>query len=381
MKNSFFCFMAFIAALLTLAGCKRENPLAFDKTQVTPVSNLYAPDNNKFVQITAGSTSSVVFEWEQARADDNGVVLYEILFDKADGDFSKPIYSATSDNNGLLNRSTISYSDLNKIATSAGVKPQESGKVKWAIRSSRGINVQTSTQTRLVEIQRPAGFTDLPIDLYVTGTATEGGDDLSKAVRFKQTGSGKFEAYTSLKAGTYRFVNRNTGTPVVYSYDGTKITEGGTTTVTGATQVVKIELDFTSATFKQTQIVAVGLWFAPDNKVWYDLPYVSGGIWQINAASVVFKQESFGRDERYKFRFTLKDAAGTTSTQFYGSTQGDNNRPDATTAASYFYMVPVSNAQYDNCFKFASAADNKTADIRVDFSAGATAYTHSVTVK
>ncbi|WP_462267195.1 SusE domain-containing protein [Mucilaginibacter sp.] len=380
MKNSFFCFITFIAALLTIAGCKRENPLALDKTQVTPVSNLFAPENNKFVQITSGSTGSVVFEWEQSRADDNGVVLYEILFDKADGDFSKPLYSATSDNNGLLNRFTVSYTDLNKIAANAGVKSLESRKFKWAVRSSRGINVQTPIQFRIIEIQRPEGI-EAPPDLYITGSATEGGEDLSKALRLKQTEPGKFEVYTSLKAGTYHFVNRNTGTPTTYSNNGTKLTESGTTTVTGATQVVKLELNFNNASFIQTQIVAVGLWFAPDNKVWYDLPYVSGGVWQINNASVVFKQESFGRDERYKFRFTLKDAAGATSTQFYGSTKGDNNRADATTPPSYFYLVPVSSAQYDNSFKFASAADNKTADIRVDFSATATAYTHSVTVK
>lgn len=379
MKNLYYSLIAGIAALLMVAGCKKDKTLGH--TEVSAVKTLFAPENNKFVQITAGSSGSVSFEWEQAQAEDNGLVLYEVAFDKVDGDFSKPLYVMPSDNNGLYNKLTLSYSDLNKIATSAGVKPQESGKIKWTVRSSKGINVKASDQSRIIEIQRPAGFTDLPNEVYVTGTATEGGDDLSKAVRFKQTAAGKFEAYTSLKAGTYHFTNRNTGTPTTYSYDGSKITEGGNTTVTGATKVMKIELDFNNATFKATEVVAVGLWFAADNKVWYDLPYVAGGVWQINNASVVFHQETWGRDERYKFRFTLKDAAGTTTTQFYGSVNGDNNRPDANTPATFYYMVPVNSSQYDNCFKFVGAADNKTADIRVDFSASAPAYTHSVTVK
>jgi hypothetical protein len=58
---------------------------------------------------------------------------------------------------------------------------------------------------RIVEIERPAGFTDIPTELFLTGTATEGGDDLTKAVKFKQTAPGKFEIYTSLKAGSIPF--------------------------------------------------------------------------------------------------------------------------------------------------------------------------------
>ena len=174
--------------------------------------------------------------------------------------------------------------------------------------------------------------------------------------------------------------DRNTGTPSTFSYDGTKLTEGGNTTVAGATKVQRIEVDFNVASFKTTEVVSVGLWFAADNKIWFDLPYKAAGVWEIDGASVVFHQESWGRDERYKFRFTFKDAAGTTTTQYYGSTNSDNSRPDANTNPSYFYMVPVNNSQYDYCFKFNGAADNKTADIKVDFSGATGAYTHSVKV-
>jgi hypothetical protein len=44
-------------------------------------------------------------------------------------------------------------------------------------------------------------------------------------------------------------------------------------------------------------------------------------------------------------------------------------------------MVPVNDSQYDFSFKFTGAADNHNADIVVDFSADAVAYTHVVTVK
>jgi hypothetical protein len=86
-----------------------------------------------------------------------------------------------------------------------------------------------------------------------------------------------------------------------------------------------------------TEVVSVGLWFAADNKIWFNLPYVGGSSWEIDNASIVFHQESWGRDERYKFMFTLKDATGATSTQYYGSTNSDNSPATATTAASYYY--------------------------------------------
>lgn len=378
MKKIFYSLMAFIVAMVVVTGCKKDKTL--NHTNVTPVATLFAPENNKFIKIASGASGAVSFEWEQARAEDNGLVLYEVAFDKEGGDFSKPLYSMPSDGNGLYNKLSLSFSDLNKIAAASGVKPQESGKVIWTVRSSKGINVQKSTEIRTVEIERPAGFTDIPTELFLTGTATEGGDDLTKAIKLKLTAPGKYEAYTKLKAGTYHFADRNTGAPSTYSYDGTKLTEGGNITVTGDAKVQKIEVDFNVAAFKTTEVVSVGLWFAADNKIWFDLPYKAAGVWEIDGASIVFHQESWGRDERYKFRFTFKDAAGATSTQYYGSEKSDNNRPDANTAPSFYYMVPVNSNQYDNCFKFTGAADNKTADIKVDFSGAAGAYTHSVKV-
>jgi hypothetical protein len=377
MKNIFYSLLAGIVALVVISGCKKDKKIG--STNVSAVSNLFLPEDGKFVKIASGASGSVAFEWEQARAEDNGLVLYEVAFDKEGGDFSKPLYSVPSDGNGLYNKLTVTFSDLNKIATLAGVKPQEAGKVIWTVRSSKGINVKESGLKRVLEIERPAGFTDIPTELFLTGTATEGGDDLSKAVKFKQTGPGKFEIYTSLKAGSFHFADRATGTPLTYSYDGTKLTEAGNTEFTGATKVEKIEVDFNVAAYKTTEVTNVGLWFAADNKIWFDLTYSSNGTWEANGKSIVFHQESWGRDERYKFRFTFKNADNSSTTQFYGSANSDNNAADANTPPSYYYMKPVNNSQYDYCFKFNHAFDNKTADIKIMFNNAAAEYTHSVT--
>lgn len=377
MKNILYSLLAGMVALVVITGCKKDKTIG--NANVSAVSNLFLPEDGKFVKIASGASGSVAFEWEQARAEDNGLVLYEVAFDKEGGDFSKPLYSVPSDGNGLYNKLTVTFSDLNKIATLAGVKPQESGKIIWTVMSSKGINVKQSGLKRVIEIQRPAGFTDIPTELFLTGTATEGGDDLSKAVKFKQTAPGKFEIFTSLKAGSFHFADRATGTPTTYSYDGAKLTEAGNTDFAGSTKVEKLEVDFNVAAYKTTEVTNVGLWFSADNKIWFDLNYTSNGTWESGVKPIVFHQETWGRDERYKFRFTFKNADGTSTTQFYGSANSDNNAATTATAPSYYYMLPVNNSQYDYAFKFNHDFDNKTANIRVMFNATAPAYTHTVT--
>ncbi len=379
MKNFMSCALAVIFAFLLIIGCKKEKSL--DHTQVTEVSTLFTPENNNFLKLQPLS-GTAVFEWAQAKAEDSGVVLYEVVFDEEDGDFSKPLYSVSSDGNGLYSKLTFAFKDLNRIAEMAGIQPSAAGKIKWTVWSSKGINVKKSAVVNMLEIERPEGFSSIPADLFLTGAATEGNADLSKAVHFKQIAPGSFELYTSLKAGTYSFAERNSGSPKMYSLSGTnKLIEGGTTTVTGEARPYRMVVDFNAASVTLTQIVSVGLWFAPDNKILFELPYKTNGQWEVKGAPIVFKQESWGRDERYKFRLTVKDAAGAQSTEDFGSSNRDNNRPDASTASSYWHLKSVPTSQWDYCYKFNGNADNKNVDVLLDFSAAATAYTHTVTVK
>lgn len=364
-----------LLAILVLSGCEKEE---LNHTNVSAVTNLYAPEDNAYFNLSAAS--AVVFEWEAAKAEDNGVVLYEVVFDKEEGDFSNPVYTVPSDGKGLQRTLDISFADLNKIAGMAGVQPEETGKLKWTVLSSKGINVQASQVARIIELERPAGFAP-PAELYIAGTATEGGEDLSEAILMKKTSTSTFEVYTSLKPGEYFFAERNSGTPATYFIEGDKLKANGKTEVTGDEKVYRIKIDFTNATTQIDEIESVGLWFAPSDDFLFELPYVGNGTWEIKDAPIEFKQEGWGRDERYKFRFKVKDADGAAKEEWFGSTKGDNNRPNADEPESYWYMVPVSDDRWNNSFKFADAVDNNESDIQVVFNASVPAYTHIVTPK
>ena len=372
MKPILSLLMLLSGTTLLFSGCDTEEP---DRTQVTPVTQLYAPDDNAFLNL--GAQSSAVFEWAAAKAEDNGVVLYEVVFAPEGGNFDNPTFTVPSDGKGLQRTLTLPFAELNRIAGLAGIAPEATGKLIWTVLSSKGINVQPSMVSRVVEVRRPAGFPP-PDELFLTGTATEGGEALAQALTLKKVSPTTFEIYTSLKAGEYAFVTRKEGTPDTYFIENGKLKAEGKTTVAGDERVYRIRLDFATAQTEIAVVESVGLYFSPNDEYLAELPYAGNGTWTKEDLAIAFRQESWGRDERYKFRFMV-NSDGVSSEEWYGSTNADNSRPDDNTSGAYWYMVPVTNDRWSNTFKFSTAVDNSVSDVDVVFNATVPAYTHSIT--
>ncbi|GAA0547337.1 SusE domain-containing protein [Chitinophaga japonensis] len=362
---------------ILLNGCKKDDYKL--NTNLQPVGRLTAPVDNKFVKLQPTTSATVSFEWDQARAEDGSLVLYEVAFDKEDGDFSNPVAKYTSDGGGVQNTLTLSHKELNSIAGAAGIPALGVGKLKWTVLAAKGYNVQPAAETRLLEVERPNGFAEIPVDVYLTGEATEGGADLANALRLKSIGNGVFEIYTSLKDGAYRFVDRTTGTPTTYSVDGAILKEGGESTHTG-TKVYRLRLDFNNTSATVTEITGMGLWFAPDDKFLFDLSYAGNGTFVASNQTITFRQESWGRDERYKFRLNVKAADGTDGEEWWGSSNADNSRPTSATPLSFWELRPIANNdRWNYCYKFMTEVDTKACDVKVYFQADKN-YTHEVIV-
>ncbi|UOQ69783.1 SusE domain-containing protein [Hymenobacter volaticus] len=369
--------LLFVAGLL--AGCDKDDD-ELNET-ITPVTNLLAPAANTFVRLDPPSNAAVTFEWGQARAADGTVVQYEVLFDQENGDFSKPLYSTTSGTNGLETKLVLSHGDLNRIANLAGIKSSAQGKLKWTVNASKGLTVEPATESRVMTLERPAGFATAPAKLYITGSGTEGGTNLSQAVPFKSVSSGVFEIYTRLSAGEVKLIDQTTGTPTSYYIDGVKLLEGTQgTSPTTTPKIYRLRVDFNNAAATVTEIESIGLWIAAENKVKTTIPYVGKGLWKIENTPIEFFQESWGRDERYKFLFTEKNAAGVSSKVYYGSTNSDNQRATANTPLPYFYLVAGPDSRYDYSYKFQTEADKKSVDITVKMQPDGP-YTHQVVVR
>ncbi|SEW49784.1 SusE domain-containing protein [Chitinophaga arvensicola] len=360
-------------------SCKKDDYNL--NTNMQPVPKLTAPLDNKYIKLQPTTSATVSFEWDQARAEDGSLVQYEVAFDKEGGDFSAPVAKYASDGGGVQNKLTLSHKDLNSIAGKAGIASLATGKLKWTVLAAKGYNIQKAAETKLIEVERPNGFAEIPTDVFLTGDATEAGADLSKALKLKATTPGVYEIYTSLKNGKYHFASRNTGTPNIYSLSGTAVKEGGENEQTAGTKVYRIRLDFNNAAATVTELTTIGLWFAPLNKFLFEISYAGNGTWKAQNQLITFKQESWGRDERYKFRLNVKDADGVAGEEWFGSANSDNNRPTSTTPLSFWELRPIAgNDQWGYCYKFATEADTKNCDINVYFTTDKN-YTHEIIVK
>ncbi|CAH0152418.1 MULTISPECIES: SusE domain-containing protein [unclassified Pedobacter] len=362
--------------LLFLFSCKKDHIDNVTTTISQPT--LSAPSNNTLVNLSPSSNAVVTFEWNPATTGNYTLPFYKVVFDKENGDFSKPAYAGIPAKVGTDNKLSLSHKEMNKIAAAAGITELGSGKVKWQVIASNGVITATSG-SGILELKRPAGFAENPAAVFITGSATEGGADLLKAQSFKKLSDGVFELYTSLNAGTYKMVDKTTGTPLNFVIDAGIIKQGTEVSSPATTKTTyRINLDFNKSTATFTEIQSVGLWFSGYNKIQTTLIYDAAGIWKGVDVPIAWKVEPWGKDERYKFRVTEKDAAGNITIKNWGSAVNDNVRATSTSPASYFLLKEVDNSQYDYTYKFAAEAQKTDIEFRLQSTAD---YTHKVTFK
>lgn len=373
-------YIMLFAVLAGFAACDSDGEVRH--LGVTAVKTLYAPDNGEAVVLQSSASASLYFEWEPALAEDGGAVLYEIGFSLEGGDLASPDTLIAADNNGAENHATITHKTLNQIAAELGVGSGETATLKWTVFSSKGINPVKAEEERTLTLTRLTGFANIPNEVYITGEATEGGADLASALKMKRLADGEFEIYTKLTAGqSFHFANGTSDASTTYSTADGKIVEAGTSTV--ATEgVYRITLDFNTSICTYTLVTRIGFYFCPNDEVLFDLNYMGNGVFQADN-TVTFKEESWGRDERYKFRMFIKENNGTAEEREveWGTLNATDSQPTADSPDSYYYLqLFETTSQWDNKWKLMSIYDGVPAIFTLYLSADGD-YTHSVEFK
>lgn len=373
MKTILNKILILLSAILAFSSCTED--MNFKDVNITPVDKLYAPDNGKGIQLKSSSSATLFFEWEASKAEDSGSPLYEVLFDKVDGDFSNPLYVVSV---GAKSNATISHKDLDRIWSLGGIPMGETGSLIWTIRSSRGLNEALAKESRELTITRLEGFAELPEQLFLVGEGTEAGTNTADAIEFSSPAQGEYEIFTKLTAGkTYQFISsKNADIARSFYIADNKIKEGEELTTVATSGIYRINLDFNLATVTFTEIKKFGLFFCPSNAVIIDLQYAGKGVWT-GTGDVEFKQEGWGRDERYKFEMEVVNG-GKSETQHWGTKNGTDSRPNASSPDSYYFIKQVSVDQWNDKWKFAEEMDYSKVSVSVFFRAGGD-YTHTVT--
>ena len=376
-SNKLIILSSFVLVIFT--ACKEE--MGKINSQLSPVQTLVEPANAKTVVLQPSASASLYFEWKPCKVEDSGTALYQIAFDKASGNFSNPVFVANSDNNGYQSFVNITHKQMNKIAGMMGIGPSETGTFKWTVFSTKGLQNMKAAQENTIAITRLAGFDDLPVDVYVTGDGSENGNDLSKAHKMKSLGEGAFEAYTKLTAGKpFYFTDGITGTPRKFYTANGLVKQDGTSTV-ATNGVYAITLDFTTGACTYTLVTRLGFYFSPSGAILFDLPYAGNGVFQAKNQTVTFSQESWGRDQRYKFRMFVKENGGTGAEKEFewGTLNQTDSPPSTSSPLSYYYLALLTNlTQWDNKWKLMSDFDGASATYTVYLQANQP-YTHSVT--
>ena len=261
-----FTILPYLFALsIVLIAC--DDTMGETDARLSEVETLIEPIDTKSIELETSASASVYFEWQYAQIKDGGPAIYQIAFDKLDGDFSNPVYVIGSDNNGFNNSITISHKQLNKIAGVIGIGPSETGTFKWTVFSIKGTKSMKAKQENKITVTRLAGFAELPIDLYITGAASEGGTDISKAMKMKAIAGGEFEVYTKLKPNSdFYFTDGTSNNSRKFSTAKDVIKEDGTSNVS-IDGVYRIILDFNTGASSYSLVNGIGFYFSPLNAV------------------------------------------------------------------------------------------------------------------
>jgi len=382
MKTIVYKLMIVFSVFLVFTACKED--MGKINSKLSAVQTLNDPANAATIVLQPSASASLYFDWDPCAVESSGTAMYQIAFDKPDGDFSNPVYVITSDGHGYQNAATITHKLMNKIAGMMGIGPSETGTFKWTVFSTKGMQIMKAAQEFTISITRLAGFDNVPIDVYVTGDGSEGGSDLSKAQKMKALGEGAFETYTKLAAGeAFFFTDGITGTPrQFYTEDGLVKQDGTTTVATGG--IYNITLDFTTGACTYTLVESIGFYFCPDDAILFELPYIGNGVFQAVNQTVNFSQQSWGLDQRYKFRMFVKTNGGADPEQEYewATLNQTDSPPNASSPASYYYLELLTNPndidQWDNKWKLMDQFNGTVATYTVYLQADQP-YTHSVT--
>ena len=238
-----------------------------EKDNLDPLGNwtisapvLSTPSDNSNLVLNENAPDEIIqFTWEKATTSSNYQVKYFLVLDSANStDFSTPIYKISADNNGKSLIATLKSKDVDEALSYAGYNAGQEVSLTWAV-IAQSLDKEIIT-SRDISIKRFATET-LPIQLFISGTATEKGSDLSQAIPMRSllNANGQptyiFELYTSLKAGkTYNFYSKTVSPSLKYGGTGGNLTKNGAAIIASADGQYRITVNLNNNSYSLLKI-------------------------------------------------------------------------------------------------------------------------------
>ena len=354
------CFLS-----LALTACQEDYNLNADFSLPTEFNS---PSS---ILLDVTSTTPITLSWTGGGAADGGIVLYEVLFDKEDGDFSEPL-SVMKSNQGAMPSLSITHAAINTIARKAGIRPDETGTLKWTVNASKGGVVKRAEQVSSFTVTRGEGIDNIPQELFLYGNATENSGQGGLA--FRMVSEGIFQIYTTLSTGNIFFKSStNADAFSFYISDNGKLKEGEMKTdIEGIDGVARITVDFNSLkmSLDEVQPTVRCIWGATYNDI-AGLEYVGDGKF-VGEGDIIFVDPSRPESnppswlgwtvERYYFIAVVNG----TEVCWGRADDVSAERPVGGEPDSFYSLYEYPWSQWDHLWKMSGNLDYKHATVTID---------------
>lgn len=365
-----------LVAALVLTGVSCTDDLEYKPGGVTPVTTLLLPADNYYVELQSASTAVLRFAWEPAQAADGQLPHYEVVF------FNKPggeiVYRYDA---GSSTSIAIAHKEINRIASAAGIDVGADGAVYWSVVSCRGIETApVAAAPRQLELTRLLGFNVIPEQLFLTGDATEAGDELASACVGRKTGDGEFTFYQRLEAGKgFTFVSSKGDDRATYTVvNGVLNDQSAEPATIDRTGVYRIKLDMNVRGITFEYIDRVEFNFAPRTSDNGNMEYIGNGCWKFSDYKVEFREEGWGLDQRYNFHPVFDGVM-----YVWAGAKGNDSSPSELSGSGYYILTEnlfTGDAYGPEKFKFHSDFNGKIVDITLIMSGDVEHCTHVIEI-
>ncbi len=275
-------------AFMAMTSCDNEDNLEPEGNWSLSSPTILAPASSETIildEVTPNET--ITFSWEAAVSSADYAVTYEILIDTlGTTDFSTPIFSSESSNNGTDTSVSISYSTIDEVLAFSGFPANTEANVTFAIRAnSLSKSNQTISTLNVVRFETEA----VAARLFISGTATENNNVLAEAIALKRltdangTPSNSHEVYTSLLAGeSYKFYSERSLPALQYGGSDGTLEQFGDSIVAENDGQYRIRVNLDTNTYELLQINFWSMVGTPVIGGWggdEPLNYQGNGIW------------------------------------------------------------------------------------------------------
>ena len=128
--------------------------------------SVLTPVDDSSFDLGTGAETELTFTWEEATS--NVEVSYVFLLDSAGADFSTPLFSIPSDDEGSANMLTGTYADIDSTLNDLGVLEGETIDLKWTVMAVASDTTIMAENILLISFTRMVTVSNEPEELPLT---------------------------------------------------------------------------------------------------------------------------------------------------------------------------------------------------------------------